>query len=81
MKSHKFWTEPRPCMVLGLKPMGKPSTKKKSYKFWTEPRPCMVLGLKPMGKPTISKKKLLIMAHKPQNPSEDNSSLTVGSIP
>ena len=22
-------TEPRPCMVLGLKPMGKPSTKKK----------------------------------------------------
>src|SRR6266699_2580025 len=28
-KSHKFWTEPRPCMVLGLKPMGKPSTKEK----------------------------------------------------
>src|SRR6266571_4963006 len=28
-KYHKFWTEPRPCMVLGLKPMGKPSTKKK----------------------------------------------------
>ena len=27
--SKKFWTEPRPCMVLGLKPMGKPSTKKK----------------------------------------------------
>ena len=24
---YKFWTEPRPCMVLGLKPMGKPSTK------------------------------------------------------
>ena len=23
---HKFWTEPRPCMVHGLKPMGKPST-------------------------------------------------------
>ena len=28
-KGIKFWTEPRPCMVLGLKPMGKPSTKKK----------------------------------------------------
>ena len=27
--SKKFWTEPRPCMVLGLKPMGKPSTQKK----------------------------------------------------
>ena len=27
-KSHKFWTEPRPCMVLGLKPMGKPTTGK-----------------------------------------------------
>ena len=26
-KSYKFWTEPRPCMVLGLKPIGKPSTK------------------------------------------------------
>ena len=25
-KNHKFWTEPRPCMVHGLKPMGKPST-------------------------------------------------------
>ena len=25
-KSYKFWTEPRPCMVLGLKPLGKPST-------------------------------------------------------
>ena len=24
---YKFWSEPRPCMVLGLKPMGKPSTK------------------------------------------------------
>ena len=24
---YKFWTEPRPCIVLGLKPMGKPSTK------------------------------------------------------
>ena len=22
----KFWTEPRYCMVLGLKPMGKPTT-------------------------------------------------------
>ena len=27
-KNYKFWTEPRPCMVLGLKPMGKPSTQK-----------------------------------------------------
>ena len=26
-KNIKFWTEPRPCMVLGLKPMGKRSTK------------------------------------------------------
>ena len=24
----KFWTEPRYCMVLGLKPMGKPTTYK-----------------------------------------------------
>ena len=37
-------------MVLGLKPMGKPTTLKKNYKFWTEPRYCMVLRLKPMGK-------------------------------
>ena len=44
-------------MVLGLKPMGKPSIKKnENYKFWTEPRPCMVLGLKPMGKPSIKNK-------------------------
>ena len=50
-KSYKFWTEPRPCMVHGLKPMGKPSTLKEP-KFWTEPRPCMVLGFKPMGKPS-----------------------------
>ena len=42
-------------MVLGLKPMGKPTTQKKNYKFWTEPRPCMVLGLEPMGKPTTQK--------------------------
>ena len=28
-KNYKFWTEPRPCMVLGLKPMGKPSTQEK----------------------------------------------------
>ena len=27
-KKKKYWTEPRPCMVLGLKPMGKPSTQK-----------------------------------------------------
>ena len=25
-KQYKFWTEPRPCMVLGLKPMRKPTT-------------------------------------------------------
>ena len=25
-KNSKFWTEPRYCMVLGLKPMGKPTT-------------------------------------------------------
>ena len=43
------------CMVLGLKPMGKPSTNKIPYKFWAEPRPCMVLGLKPMGKPSTNK--------------------------
>ena len=43
-------------MVLGLKPMGKPSTKQKNQKFWTEPRPCMVLGLKPMGKPSTKQK-------------------------
>ena len=29
----KVWTEPRPCIVLGLKPMEKPSTQKKNYKF------------------------------------------------
>ena len=45
-------TEPRPCMVLRLKPMGKLTTKNYYYKFWTEPRLCMVLELKPMGKPT-----------------------------
>ena len=44
-------------MVLGPKPMGKPS-KKKYYKFWTEPRPCMVLGPKPMGKPSKKKRKV-----------------------
>ena len=41
-------------MVLGLKPMGKPSTLK-DHKFWAEPRPCMVLGLKPKGKPSTLK--------------------------
>ena len=46
-------------MVLGLKPMGKPSIKNKNYKCWTVPRPCIVLGIKPTGKPTgrIEKKK------------------------
>ena len=32
-KNYKFWTEPRPCIVLGLKPMGKPSKKKKERKI------------------------------------------------
>ena len=41
-------------MVLGLKPMGKPTTK--NAKFWTKPRYCMVLRLKLMGKPTTYKK-------------------------
>ena len=44
-------------MVLGLKPLGKPTTYKKKYKFWTEPRPCTVLRLKLLGKPTTYKKK------------------------
>ena len=52
----RFWTEPMHCIVLGLKPMGKPTTWKKKQKFWTEPRHCMVLGLKPIGKPTTTKK-------------------------
>ena len=39
-------------MILGLNPMGKPSTQRKNCKSWTEPRPYMVLGLKPIGKPT-----------------------------
>ena len=25
-ENYKFWTEPRSCMVLGFKPMGKPPT-------------------------------------------------------
>ena len=44
-------------MVLGLKPMGKPTTYQ--IKFWTEPRYCMVLGLKPMGKPTTYQNQVL----------------------
>ena len=32
-KYYKFWTEPRPCIVLGPKPMGKPSKKKKREKL------------------------------------------------
>uniref|UniRef100_A0A7N2MHA8 Reverse transcriptase zinc-binding domain-containing protein n=1 Tax=Quercus lobata TaxID=97700 RepID=A0A7N2MHA8_QUELO len=55
-KSHKLWTEPRSCMVLGLKPMGKPSTRDENQKLWTEPRSCMVLGLKPVGKPSTKNK-------------------------
>ena len=65
VKNHKYWTEPRPCIVLGLKPMGKPSTKNFNYyKYWTEPRPCIVLGLKPMGKPST---KTLIITSVGQN--------------
>ena len=48
----KFWTEPRYCMVLGLKPMGKPTTYLYLSNFGTEPRYCMVLEFRPMGKPT-----------------------------
>ena len=44
-------------MVLGIKPMGKPSTQRKNHKFWTEPMPSMILGLKPMGKPSTQRKK------------------------
>src|SRR6266702_3149883 len=32
-KNYKFWTEPRPCMVLGLKPLGKPTTWTKTTSF------------------------------------------------
>ena len=32
-------------MILGLKPMGKPTTWKKKQRFWTESGHCMVLGL------------------------------------
>ena len=32
-KNHQFWTEPRPCMVLGLKPMGKPTTYKEKLHY------------------------------------------------
>ena len=46
-----------PCMVLELRPIGKPTTTKKKYKFWTKSRPCMVFGLKPMGKPNTTKGK------------------------
>ena len=45
-------------MVLGLKPMGKPSNEKKS-KFKTEPRRYEVLGLKPFGKSTAWMEKFL----------------------
>ena len=30
----EFWTEPRYCMVLGHKPMGKPSTLMRKLSFW-----------------------------------------------
>ena len=45
-------------MVLGLKPMGRPTTWMRKTRFWTEPRHCIVLGLKPMGKPTTWMRKL-----------------------
>ena len=56
----RFWTEPRHCMVLGLKPVGKPITWKKKQRFSTEPRHCMALGIKPMEKPTTWEKKTKI---------------------
>ena len=46
-------------MILGLKPVGKPTTWMRKTRFWTEPRYCMVLGLKPMGKPTTWMRKRL----------------------
>ena len=36
-------------MVLGLKPMGKPTTLKENTEFWTPPGRCMAYGLYPMG--------------------------------
>ena len=45
-------------MVLGLKPMGKPTTKIIITSFGTEPRPCMVLGPKPMGETNYLDKKM-----------------------
>ena len=56
-KKTKYQTEPRSCMVLELKPMGKLATSKKKTKYKIEPRFCMVLGLKPMGKLVTFKKK------------------------
>ena len=50
LNEFKFWTEPRYCMVLGLKPRGNQLLNK--FKFWTELRYCMVLKLKPMGRST-----------------------------
>ena len=32
-KELKFWTEPRPCLVLGPKPLGKPTTYRKNISF------------------------------------------------
>ena len=32
-KNYKFWTEPRSCMVLGLKPIGKPTTLRKTISY------------------------------------------------
>ena len=59
MRKTRFWIESRHCIVLGLKPMGKPTTWMRKTRFWTEPRHCIVLGLKPMGKPTTWMRKRL----------------------
>ena len=31
--NHKFWTKPRPCMILRLKPLGKPTTCKEKLHY------------------------------------------------
>ena len=67
-KRAKYQIEPRSCMVLGLKPMGKLTTsKKKGAKYQTERRSCIVFGLKPMGKLATSKKKRAKYQTKPRS--------------
>ena len=59
-------------MVLGLKPMGKPTTLSKNYEFWTEPKYSMVLRLKPMGKlDTPRKSKYQTRPNNMHNTSDD----------